>query len=301
MSWSGDVHGAERDVPVRWSIAGRNAEPDGLDLGRRAARAPSRRARRAAPPATRAASAARRSPLDARRSRRATPARIFVPPRSTPMTRLPVTRRVPYFAGWRRTTSPTASIGVVASRARCRRCPAKTRPAAARTPARRRRRGPARARRLRLPAGSRGSSSSWSSLLVLVVLVVAWGVAGYLVLPERRLGREQALRPRARRDAPRSRRATASCSATATTILLLGTDSSTVGGPQRRPALRLDHAPAHRPVAPPALVPLDPARPARARRRASATRRSTRPTRRAARRSRSGRCTTSPASRSTTS
>ena len=46
-------------------------------------------------------------------------------------------------------------------------------------------------------------------------------------------------------------------------------------GPQRRPALRLDHAPPHRSRPAPALLPLDPARPAHERSPATATTRST--------------------------
>ena len=74
------------------------------------------------------------------------------------------------------------------------------------------------------------------------------------------------------------------------TILLLGTDHATTpAGTQRRPALRLDHAAAHRPGPPPAHLPLHPARPRRRRSRARRRRRSTPRCRSAARRSRSRR------------
>ena len=108
-------------TPVRWSIRDGIAEPDRRDVGRRAARGRRSRARRAARPATSSASAARPSPRSARPTP-TTPASIFVPPRSTPMTRVPATRRVPYFAGCRRKKSPIASTEAGAPRARSR-CP----------------------------------------------------------------------------------------------------------------------------------------------------------------------------------
>ena len=86
------------------------------------------------------------------------------------------------------------------------------------------------------------------------------GAARLPRLPQRRLGGEQAARRRRR--AARSRPTRARCSRTRPTILLLGTDHRSRPRAGDR-ALRLDHAPPHRPGPPPALLPLDPARPAR--------------------------------------
>ena len=97
-----------------------------------------------------------------------------------------------------------------------------------------------------------------------LLLAIAWGVIGFLSFSERRVGREQALRPRARREGALAT-SNGFLLSHGTTILLLGTDTSTVGRPERRPPRRLDHPSPHRPVAPPALLPLDPPRPARAR------------------------------------
>ena len=80
-----------------------------------------------------------------------------------------------------------------------------------------------------------------------------------------------------------------------TTILLLGTDTGPQPGRAGNRHSDSIMLAAHGSVAPPALVPLDPARPARAGAAASATRRSTPPSRPAARRSRSGRSASTPA------
>ena len=188
-------------------------------------------------------------------SRVTKPARIFVPPRSMPITRVPLT-----VSGYptRRMAAPetsrTASTGVAAARARCRPCRGRA--------TARRREQPARpataARRGRRPV-SRGSAGRSSRSSSLVVLARRLGGRGLLVVPQRRRRREQALRAghdggthAAERLPPHA----------PTTILLLGTDPRrTAGRPQQRPALGLDHAPAHRSEPPPARLPLDPARP----------------------------------------
>ena len=267
---------------------------------------PRRRSRRAAP-TTVSTSASSSSSCESRgvgcsRTSRtcpessSTPARIFVPPRSTPITLPPLTRRVPYSDGWRRRTSPIASTAVVASRARCRRCPERRgprRPTGAAAGAR-----PARVRT------SRFRRPSWKLIVLIVTLTVlllaiAWGVIGLPLLPERRLGREQALRPRARREGA-------------------ARDEQRVPAQPRHddPAARHGQRPP-RPAGAATATPTRSCSCAPTRRTtssrtsrsratcscrcpASATRRSTRRTRRAARRSRSRRCTTSRASRSTT-
>ena len=81
------------------------------------------------------------------------------------------------------------------------------------------------------------------------MLIVVWGVAGYLAVRERRQRGEQAAR------SPGARAALAKSNGFllthATTILLLGTDTLDRRRPQRRPPRRLDHDRPHRPVAPP--------------------------------------------------
>ena len=253
------VDGAERDARPRVDPR-RDAEPDRLDLrraqlddhlderveqlllrldGRRplasAARgAPSRRGRRRG-------SSSRRGRSRSRACR----------PR----------RRVPYFAGWRRTTSPIASTGVVASRARCRRCPASR--ALSRIGPRRRPAGRARAA---AAAACRPASLEAHRpdrrCSVLVVVIVVWGDHGLPLLPERRLGREQAVRPRARR-AGRAREEQRLPARPRDDDPAARHRQLDGGRAQRRPPRRLDHARPHRSVAPPARLPLDPARPAR--------------------------------------
>ena len=130
------------------------------------------------------------------------------------------------------------------------------------------------------------------SILGLLVLFVIWGALGYLSVSSgvsdanKRLPKSvrPALTPRQRadplepdHDPPARHRPLRQRAAR----------------PQRRPALRLDHAPAHRPGAPPPRLPLDPARPARDDPRPRRVRRSTRRCRSAGRSSRSRRSTSS--------
>ena len=118
-------------------------------------------------------------------------------------------------------------------------------------------------------------------------------------LPQRRLRREQAAA--ADRQGARSRRTRAACSRTRRSILLLGTDHSLAAsrsGDRHSDSitlLRTDPRPR------PALLPLDPARPARRDPRLRRARRSTPPSRSAARGSRRARSPPTPTSRSTTS
>ena len=246
----------------------------------------------------RRASGARPSRAPSRRAS-TTPARIFVPPRSTPMTRVPAMRGgYPTPPDGARKRSPTASIAAVASRARCRPAPRRARRARPhgdaataagagadyRGPRRRRRRQRAarwrRRDRARHPRPARARRRLGGR-----------GLA---------LGLAAASRTRTSGSTPDAKRALATQNGLLlshpTTILLLGTDNSRRRGARGRQALRLDHAAPHRPVAPPALLPLDPARPAGADARRTATRRSTPRSRSAARRSPSGRSTSSRAS-----
>ena len=102
---------------------------------------------------------------------------------------------------------------------------------------------------------------TWVTLVVLIVLLVVWGVAGYFSVRsgvkaanERLPGRNRAALARRTGCCSRTAR-TSSCSAPTT--------RQRPGRTQRRPALRLDDAAADRPGPASPRLPLDPARPAR--------------------------------------
>ena len=230
---------------------------------------------------------------DARAGRRAsrramtTAARIFVPPTSTPMTRdCSKTARVPYAAGCRRPAerSPTASTGAGAEGAGADGRPARevgaarARPSAtgaAATAAR------ARSRAARRPRQIRWGRELTIALVLIVVFFIAWAALGYLVFrggvsdANKRLPQSARARADARQRAACSRPRRRSCCSAPTTRLAAAragdrhSDSITL--------LRTD------PAASPALLPLDPPRPARRDPRLRRARRSTRPSRSAAR------------------
>ena len=214
-------------------------------------------------------------PIDPSRATR--PARIFVPPRSTPITRSSCIARLRYPPGCPNKRSPTGCTRAVGQRAesRCsvRRAVQREDSGAgthtASSPKQRRCRPPHHAGdRDRSPPRHRVARCELPLLLA------------------RHLGRERArARTRARRadhpgrpplldpdDDPRPRHR-----------------RREPVGPRRRQPLRLDHADPHRSGQAPARVPLDPARPAGRDPRLRAPPRSTRRSRSAARRSRSGR------------
>ena len=190
---------------------------------------------------------------------------------------------LPYRAAWRRRTSPTASTAADASRARSRRCRRRgQRAQTGRTPPRRgppRRPPSSRRRTARVSLGTRRSrsgvaaSSSCSS---------SSGRDELPRRPQRRRGGERA--PRARGRARRSRPQDG--------LLLAQADDDPAA--RHRSRAHGQDAPGARhsdsimlvrtdPKPRPALVPLDPARPARRRSPATARRRSTPPSRSAAR------------------
>ena len=137
-----------------------------------------------------------------------------------------VHRRVPYSAGWRRRTSPTASTAAVASRARSR----QSRRRRARSPASRSR-STTRVRSASAGcAGSRGSRSSWSSLLGAPRAHRSPGASratcpfsSGVSAANKRLDRERGARAALAKS-------NGFLLSHGTTILLLGTDSSTVAG-----------------------------------------------------------------------
>ena len=195
---------------------------------------------------------------------------------------------VTYPAGWRGKRSPTACTAAVGRRARCRpsaprACAASTKArAAAATTA-------ARARRSRsVRAGACGSA------LALGALARArdrLGGRGLVLRLERGLRREQAADTGCEVGARAAGRPAdlALDDRADARHRQLGARVA-----RRRHALRLDHAAADGPVAPPALLPLDPTRPRRCRSRGTGRRRSTPPSRSGAPSSRSGRSATSP-------
>ena len=129
------------------------------------------------------------------------------------------------------------------------------------------------------------------TILGLIVLFVIWGALGYLSVSS---GVSDANKRLPKNVRPVLTPDNGLLLSSPTTILLLGTDHATgkgSAGRARRPALRLDHAPPHRPRPPPPLLPLDSARPADARCPATASRRSTRRCSSAGRSSRSRRST----------
>ena len=230
------------------------------------------------------ASAARASLDAARRGRRPRP-RIFVPPRSTPITRLRVHARRGYHNpphGRRREALPRLPRRTREGQgARAAAAGARGRRATRRHGRRYRGRAPAKQRRRRLGWGrgigarARRCSSCCSS---------SGRSASYLAVPQRRRGRERAARP-----------AGARAALTPQDGLLLSTadDDPAARHRPREPADRRERAAAPtrscssaptRSTASP-RVPLDPARPARRRSRATAPRRSTPPSRSAGRRS----------------
>ncbi len=242
-------------------------KPTRRDSGRRAELVDgARRARPAAPPATRRSCRARRRALDRARRASTTPARIFVPPTSTPMTRVPLQSRAGTIL--RRMARPaersrTASTAAVASRARCRRAgrPEKAAPRA--RPERdgtSRYRGPGPKTTARRPTQIRWSRELAIALVLIVLFFIVWGVVGYLAF---RSGVSAA-----NKRLPQDGRARAR---TGSGLAALEPDDDPAARhrplarrvAQRRPALRLDHAPAHRSRPRAALLPLDPARPAR--------------------------------------
>ena len=217
----------------------RDAEADApRSSGVRQLRDRRRRARRAAPPATPSAS-------DARRVRSTAPVGVdhagedLRPAEVDADDALAVHGRwLPYSPGWPARTSPTASTGAGASRARSRR-PAKPRVRRRRTGAtaahgRARCRGASRAGRppAAVEAGARR-----------IVIGVArpprparrLGVTGFLAFRERRLRREQAARPRARQRRARRRR-TGSCSPIRRRSCCSARTTPTAAGRERRPA-----------------------------------------------------------------
>ena len=297
-----DVDGAEH-APERWSIARRDAEPDRRDVGLRAA--PRTASTIAASSAScdscgvGRSSVARDACRPARRAPRGSSFR-----RDRPRSRA----RRPRSAGTLlRRMAPEEKPYRVYRGGRVKgKVPVAPAPSEA-APGDRRDREAAGAAAARTAAGRAGSAATlpplrrppWKrvialGLLVLVALVIVWAVASYLAVRERREGREQAARSPGR--APRSRKQDG--------LAALAPDDDpparhrprAARGRARAPALRLDHARAHRPGAPPDLVPLDPARPATCRSPGSAAPRSTPPTSPAARRSRSGRSASTPAS-----
>ncbi len=216
-------------------------------------------------------------------SRVTTPARIFVPPRSTPIACVPLT-----LSGYRN--------------------PPHGRPrgeAVPRLPRRTHERG-----RCRVPGGGDGKAPASSAgagrvrkrwgwkrwtllaILALIVLLVVWSVAGYLSVRSGVVDANKRLAPgttSVAREAERPDPRFADEHPPARHRSL----GERAGRPEHRPALRLDDAAAHRPEPPPARLPVDPARPRRRRSAATATRRSTPRCRSAGRSSRSRRSTTS--------
>ena len=142
--------------------------------------------------------------------------------------------------------------------------PGKARPADGRRAAKARRRAPGDGVRPRAPAAVVEAARPDRALLVLVVLVDRLGRRRLPLLPERRLATRTSASTASAARRPRSRRATASCSRHGDDDPAARHGQLDRGRPERRPPRRLDHARPHRPVAPPALLPLDPARPARA-------------------------------------
>ena len=209
-------------------------------------------------------------------SRRSRPARIFVPPTSTPMTRSGGTARLPYPGSCPLRTSRTGCIGAAGPRGAFRSRDTTQGRSAPGDPARPQRRGSA-------VASVAGSSSGSSLLLVLARRL------GRRQLPlglERRRGGE---RPRARGRAPPADEDGRDAA--------LDADDDPRARERRRQPRRargreprgLDHAAAHGPGKAPPRVPLHPARPPGRDPGGRARRRSTPPTRSAARRSRSAR------------
>ena len=249
----------------------------------------SRRARRGARPASRSGSSARSS-RSSRPARSTTPARIFVPPRS-----IPIARPAGHVGGY--PTSPDGADdkpyrrlpGRSRSRARCRRYP-RNGPFAARQAGEDRggrRRAPGRAPADTAAARLEADRAPRAPRLI-VVLTIVWGVAGFLSFQsgvsaanKRLAAPQRARRSDEEQRVPAQPRRRRSCCS--------GLDSLDRLGAQRRPPRRLDHARPHRPVPPPARLPLDPARPARLDPGGRQRRRSTPPTRTAAPRSRSRR------------
>ena len=206
-------------------------------------------------------------------ARRRRPARIFVPPTSTPMTSGPPSSAATIPVAVAVRTSRTASIGAGASRGGCRRERRARRRTARRTRRPRPYAAPARRRSAAGAAAAvrivaRRPRSSCSARLV-------WAVARLPRVPKRRRGRERPARARrARALAPQDG-------------LLLSNPTTILAARHRRRRppdragprpLRLDHARAHRPGRAPHRLPLDPARPARGDSRAAASTRSTPPT-----------------------
>ena len=243
-----DVDRAERDAGARGRAPTARRCRARRPVAARAARSP-RRCPRAAPPASSVGvGTSCRSSSDP--SRRSTPARIFVPPRSTPMTRWALTGRGYHNpAEWRTERSPTGSTRAAARRGRCRRrrAPSEPSPARAKQPGR------------SLPAGRAGAAGSGSPCSLLGVLLVVWLVASYLSFRSRRRGRERAAAEGGRANLAAQDGLLVS---KPSLILLLGTDGDRTAA-RRRPPLRLDPARPHRSEAAPPGVPLDPARPPR--------------------------------------
>ena len=232
----------------------------------RGARAPSRRARRAAPPATRSG-VDRSVRLSRRPDWSRIPARIFVPPRSIPITRLSATSAGTLLCRMAPDEKPYRVYRGGRVKGKVPAVPGKPRPRA----------GPGRgtaAERLDAQRGvGRGSGASLEAhrpdhrCSCSSCSMIVWGVTAFLSFQS---GVSDANK---RFDRERGARAALAKSngfllSHGTTILLLGTDSSTAAG--RSGDRHADSIMLVRtdPSAPPALVPLDPARPARQRARA---------------------------------
>ena len=205
-------------------------------------------------------------------------------------------RRVTYPAGWREEEKPYRVYRGGRAKGKV---PTRPPPGAA---AARRRAARAALSRLPRPGGTDAEAPPLGARIgialgVLVLLLIVWGVAGWLSFSSgvsdanKRLDARGARRRSPRRAGSCSRTRRRSCCSAPTTRRSRHAPAT---------ALRLDHAAAHRPVAPPPLLPLDPARPRGADpgSRHAEDQRGVPDRRR--RRSRSGRSATSPASRSTT-
>ena len=268
---SGDVHGADDAMPSRWSIRDGTPKPTAATrlVAQRLARPPRGPRRNASCDSSGVGRSRCRS--DACRPRSTSPARIFVPPTSTPITRVRSTAAATLT---RRMAPRREAVPRLPRRARKGKVPTVPRPERERRRAGRRRTHAAAAlrghrRRRRGGAAGRASAGSGSILRRAPRAARRLGRRELPLVRERRQGREQAAArsaTRARspsrtapalepdddpppRHRPRRRRAARGGDQHSDSIMLVRTD------PDR-----------HR-----ALVPLDPARPARRRSPATAT------------------------------
>ena len=245
------VFTAPNATPVRWSTRAGTPNPTATTSGR--AQLDDRLDERVEQLVLRVERRRRSRTLERRRPASSrTPARIFVPPRSTPITRPPAHPAGTLLRRMAPKDKPYRVYRVVASRARCRRCPAPTRPPPSAT--RRAAAGaPPRPRgRARASGGRR-----WKLIVLIVplarasLLAIVWGVIGFLSFPSGVSDANKRLRPRARREGRARRRATASCSTTARRSCCSARTASTAAGRSGDRHSDSIMLAAHRPVAPP--------------------------------------------------